>query len=850
MQVVESGEHIVKRVSEKAKISWLHIITGILAGVLYWIAESFIHNFHFPGQGLMAHIIPDQPHVCTARLFFAFIFMLFGIFIHYLLSGRKNIEKAFSDSEVRYRALVEALNDIVFILDTKGRFIYLNPEAEKDLGYKRDDLINRHFQEILSPECRKSALDNFQRGLSGEKLPPYEVDIISRKGDKFRFEVKVVTMFDDTGNPAGRLGIARNITRRKEVETALRESEEKFRVLADSTPTAIMLYQDDKWIYANPAAQDISGYPQDELLEMNFWDIVHPDYKDLIKQRGESRQKGKPAERRYEFKIVCKNGQEKWVDLSGASTVLDGKPAGIISVIDITQRKNSEEAMRLSEEKYRTILENIEDIYFELDLAGYVVFFNDQLCRISGYTREELAGMNFTQFTKAGWQKYLYERFKDIYKTGKPIKQLEWEAVTKSGDCVYIEISVTLKKNREGKSVGFHGIARDITERKRLEAQLVQAKRMESLGTLAGGIAHDFNNLLMAIQGNTALMYSDISTAHPCNRHLQNIEKCIQSGAKLTQQLLGFARGGKYEVKAIDINSLIEKTSSMFSHTKKEMVIHKIYESRNCIVDADQGQLEQVLLNLYVNAWQAMPSGGDLFISSRIVFLDEDFAEPHHVPAGRYVMVAVRDTGIGIDENIKHRLFEPFFTTKNMARASGLGLASAYGIIQNHNGFITVASEKGKGSTFSIYLPLSEKNADEETAPEKGDVLSGTETILLIDDEKMITEVGTSILKYLGYKVFTANNGQEAIDIFKAHQNEIDAVILDMIMPGMGGGDVFDRLKAVRNDIRVILSSGYSLDGEAERIFKRGCRGFIQKPFNIKTLSIKIREALDNSQAK
>ncbi len=840
----------MKKVQKKRNISDCLIFIGVLLGVFYWIAESIIHYYLFPGQGLKSHIFPDQPHVWSTRLFFVLIFILIGIFAHHLLSKGKNIERALGDSEVRYRTLVETLNDVVFILDKKGTFIYLNPESEKGLGYRRDELINRPFQDILSPESREKALRNFKRGIAGEKVPAYEIEVIGKQGEKTSFEANVATMFDDSGKPTGRIGIARDITSRKEVETALRESEEKFRVLADSTPTAIMLYQDDKWVYANPAAQEISGYPQDELLRMNFWDIVHPDYKDLIKQRGEDRQKGKPAERRYEFKIICKDGREKWVDLSGASTIMGGKPAGIISVIDITDRKRSEEAMRISEEKYRNILENIEDIYFELDLAGYVVFFNDQLCRISGYTKEELQGMNFKNFAKPPWQKYLYEKFKDIYKTGKPVKQLEWEAITRGGESICIEISVTLKKNVEGKPTGFHGIARDITERKRLEAQLVHAKKMESLGTLAGGIAHDFNNLLMAIQGNAALMYSDINTAHPRYKNLRNIEKCVQSGSELTRQLLGFARGGKYEVKATDINSLIEKTTEMFSHTKKEIVIHTVYGKGSCVVEADQSQIEQVLLNLYVNAWQAMPSGGDLYIMSESVLLEEDFADQYHVSAGKYVMISVRDTGTGIDENIKHRLFEPFFTTKEMSRGSGLGLASAYGIIQNHNGFITVTSEKGKGSTFCIYLPASDKSVLKEAVSEQVEILAGSETVLFIDDEEMIIQVGTSMLKNLGYRVLTAVNGQEAIEIFKARQNEIDIVILDMIMPGMSGSEVFDCLKDIREDIKVILSSGYSLDGQAEQIFQRGCRGFIQKPFKMKTLSKKIREALDKPKAE
>jgi len=840
-----SGEYIVKVRPKKENITDNLVFIGIIVGSAYWIIESIMHYFLFPGQGLVIHLFPDQPGLLTHRLLPFVIFILFGIFTQHMLSKRKHIEKALRETESRARTLVEALSDIVFILDKKGSFTYLNPETEKITGYKNKELIGSYFMDILSPECRDNTLEYFQKGISGGETPVYETEVIGKSGTIIRFELHVTTMYDDGGKIDCRIGVARDITKRKHVEMALRESEERFRILAESTPTAIMLYQGDKWIYANPAAETISGYTHTDLLNMNFWDIVHPDHRHIVKQRGESRQKGIPAERRYVFKIISKDGKEKWVDLSGASTILGGKPAGIISVVDITERKQSEEALRLSEGKYRNILENIEDSYFELDLAGDLVFFNDVLCQTIGYTKEELLGMNFRHYTTPAWQEYLINIFSNVFQTGNTIKQLEWEAHTKNGDIIYVEISASLKKDKSGKPIGFEGIARDITEKKRLEAQLHNAKKMESLGTLAGGIAHDFNNILMAIQGNSSLMYSDIDTTHPQNKRLKNIEQCVQSGAELTRQLLGFARGGKYEVKPTDINSLIEKTSEMFGHTRKEIAIHVTYKNNDCTVEVDQGQIKQVLLNLYVNAWQAMPAGGDLYITSEIVCLDEESVRPYHVPSGRYVTISVRDTGVGMDEDVRHRIFEPFFTTKEMGRGSGLGLASSYGIIQNHNGFIDVDSAKGKGSTFCIYLPASDKTIMEETIHDHDQILSGTETVLLIDDEEMIIEVGADIIRGLGYTVLTATSGKEALKIFKDHEKEIDLVILDMIMPEMSGRETFENLKKTRKDIKVILSSGYSLNDQASHILNRGCNGFIQKPFNIKVLSKKIRDILN-----
>jgi CheY-like chemotaxis protein len=367
---------------------------------------------------------------------------------------------------------------------------------------------------------------------------------------------------------------------------------------------------------------------------------------------------------------------------------------------------------------------------------------------------------------------------------------------------------------------------------------------MEAIGTLAGGIAHDFNNLLMGIQGRASLMLMDIDSIHPNYVHFKEIEDIVKRGADLTKQLLGFARGGKYEVKPTDMNDLISKSSDMFARTKKEISVYGKYQEGIWTVEADKGQIEQVLLNLYVNAWQAMPGGGELYLRTENITLDESYVKPFHVKPGRYVKISITDTGAGMDKATRQRIFEPFFTTKEMGRGTGLGLASAYGIIKNHEGVINVYSEQGKGTTFSIYLPASDKEVIEEKEV-FGELLKGTETVLFVDDEEMIREVGGALLRQLGYKVLSAGNGKEAVEVYSNNKDKIDIVILDMIMPEMGGGKAYDKMKEINPDIKVLLSSGYSVNGDATKILKRGCDGFIQKPFNMKQLSKSIREILD-----
>jgi two-component system cell cycle sensor histidine kinase/response regulator CckA len=394
-------------------------------------------------------------------------------------------------------------------------------------------------------------------------------------------------------------------------------------------------------------------------------------------------------------------------------------------------------------------------------------------------------------------------------------------------------------------------ITRDISqlktadqERKKLEAQLRHAHKMEAIGTLAGGIAHDFNNLLMGIQGRNSLMLTDTPAHHPHHEHLQGIEAYVRSAVDLTRQLLGFARGGKYEVRPINLNDLVADSARMFGRTHKELRIQTALDPDLKAVEVDPGQIEQVLLNLYVNAWQAMPTGGDLYLKTANISFSLDDIPPVNLTPNAYVKVSVTDTGRGMDAATRERIFEPFFTTREMGRGTGLGLASVFGILRNHGGQITVHSEKGRGTTFHIYLPVSEKSIP-QTKTVGNDILPGSETILLVDDESMILEVGQKLLEKLGYKVKTASSGSMAIEIYHQERAAIGLVVLDMVMPTMGGGQTYDTLKSMNPDIRVLLSSGYSLNGQAADILRRGCRGFIQKPFDLGALSRKLREVLD-----
>jgi len=514
--------------------------------------------------------------------------------------------------------------------------------------------------------------------------------------------------------------------------------------------------------------------------------------------------------------------------------------------------------LALTEERYRYLVQNSPDIIYALDHKGNFTFVNDSIERLLGFKVEELVEKSYTHIIyeedleKAKWF-FNERRTGDRATSGIELRLRKCNNADKFRHCEFKSLTIELKstgmydkpvKEKDKIFLGTHGVARDISDRKRLEAQFHQSQRMEALGTLGGGIAHDFNNLLMGIQGNASLILLDIDSNHPHYERLQSIEQSVQSGTGLTNQLLGFSRGGKYEVKPTNLNRVIRKSSEMFNRTKKEIKIESEYQKDIWAVEVDLGQIEQVLLNLYVNAWQAMPGGGELYLQSENVILEEAYVKPHQLYSGNYVKISVRDTGVGMDEATQERIFEPFFTTKEMGRGTGLGLASAYGIVKNHGGIINIQSEKNHGTTFNIYLPASEK-ATIEKIEKVGELFKGSETVLLVDDEDMIIDIGKRMMDALGYEIMIAKSGEEAIEIFQTNKDSIDMIILDMIMPGMGGGETYDILKGINPNIKILLSSGYSIDGQASEILKRGCDGFIQKPFDLKNLSEKLRAILD-----
>ncbi len=741
--------------------------------------------------------------------------------------------------------------DMICIADLPtSTFLKVNPAFTEVLGYSEAELLARPFLEFIHPDdievTRKAVNALFQKG---EKLINFK-NRYRHKAGGYRWLNWVSHPQPDKGIS---VAVAHDITeqigaerQREALTEELKNTSGLLNAVLDSIPDVIGVQdRTHRVIRYNKAGYDFLGCKPSEVNGRKCHELIGRMLPCEECAPSEVFRTNRVA--RVE-KFVPEIG--RWLDIR-AYPILDekGEWTQVIEHLrDITKEKTAEAELKAAHERLTTILDSIEAHIYVADIATHRILFINRQMR-EDFKRDLVGDLCYEAFRCETEPCAHCSNDRLIGADGEPAGIHSWEGQNPVTGRWYLNCDRAIRWV-DGRLVRLQ-IGTDITrakeseqERARMEAQLQQSQKFEAVGTLAGGVAHDFNNLLMGIQGRASLMLTDLAPAHPHREHLFAIEEHIRSAAELTKQLLGFARGGKYEVRPLDLNELVSSSAAMFGRTKKEIRIHTKLPQFPLVVEADRSQIEQVLLNIYVNAWQAMPDGGQLYIEAKTLVLDAASCHPHQTTPGRYHSVSIADTGIGMDAATQLRIFDPFFTTKEKGRGTGLGLASAYGIIKNHGGMITVESQKGQGAAFSVYLPASDRDVLPEAFPE-GSLLKGKETILLVDDEEMIREVGRAMLERLGYSVHTAPGGVEALDALKRHGDGIDIAILDLIMPGMDGGKLFDRIREIRPRLPVILSSGYAIDGQAEEILRRGCNGFIQKPFGISELSRKLRSVLD-----
>jgi len=507
---------------------------------------------------------------------------------------------------------------------------------------------------------------------------------------------------------------------------------------------------------------------------------------------------------------------------------------------EIAERSNAQQALKESRNRYRLLSEApTEGILFHEN--GIIMEVNDAFADLVECPRDRLIGMDvISHFVAPEDREQVRKRIQN-----NDLRGYEIMGRSASGRMFPAEL-----RARPGELSGQSCrvvTVRDISNRKKTERKLIQSQKMEAVGTLAGGIAHDFNNMLAGIQGNVEIIRHRLDPQSPYRKRLDTISQIVERGAKLTGQLLGYARGGQTDVQEIEIPKLINDTLEMFGRAQRQIRIQTRIGPETPVVKGDPTQIEQVLLNLMINAVHAMPDGGQLFIETGATVLSKGESLVYEVVPGHYAMLSVRDTGLGMDRKTQKQIFDPFFTTKERDQGTGLGLASTYGIVKNHKGYIEVYSEPGVGSQFNILLPVAGRSVPVETATEPT-ALMGTETILIVDDDPDFLEAGREMLQMIGYTVISAASSKEAILHFSSHDGAIDLVIIDMIMPDTPVNEAIRRLREIDGTIPLLLSSGYSQDAEIVRQPLTACNGFIQKPFRLVSLSRKIRALLGSSK--
>lgn len=518
---------------------------------------------------------------------------------------------------------------------------------------------------------------------------------------------------------------------------------------------------------------------------------------------------------------------------------------------EIRNRKNVEISLGVSRQQFKSLSENSPDIIFILAFDGAFFDVNPAWEKILGHAKEDIIGRYFIEFVQKEDAPYFKHLFKQVRDERKILSDITGTLCHKDGTTRIFSFSGTPSIGRDGKVQGMIGLLKDVTQQHKLQYQLQHAQKMEAIGTLAGGVAHDFNNLLQAIHGYADLLIYEDGKDTPGYEEITEIKHIAQRGAELTQQLLTFSRKVKSKLKPVDINMEIDQVKKLLERTIPKMIDIELHLAEDIpVINADPAQIEQVIMNLGVNARDAMPDGGKLMIKTAFVSLSSVFCStcPGLSP-GNYILITVTDTGIGMDVDIQEHIFEPFFTTKKVGKGTGLGLSIIYGIIKNHGGCIFCETAPSKGTSFKIYLPVPDQPTVVENIDQMSETASsnGTETVMLVDDDPYVRAVGEKMLKRSGYKILTAPNGESALDLYRKKHHEIDLVILDLIMPGMGGKNCLEEIFKIKPLEKVIITTGYSFDNaEKDDIFSKA-KGFIDKPYESRDLLQRARHVLDQS---
>ncbi|MEO7912257.1 MAG: PAS domain S-box protein, partial [Roseiflexaceae bacterium] len=746
--------------------------------------------------------------------------------------------QALRQSEERFAKIFQ-LNPIGIMIATvpDGRIVDINDHYFELTHYSKEDIIGRTADELnlwVEPGDRErivhllrtqGAIHNMEIGFrtkEGERRTSIQsIEYLELAGERC-----VLIMFSD-------------ITERKSAEAALRQSEERFAKVFRTSPVAISISKlaDGCFIDANDSFLQIFGYQRAELIgrtvvELDMWKQSEDrtGAVQLLRERG--------VVRNLETLFRTRSGELR-DSLSSIDLIeLDGEICLLSMLVDITERKRTEAALRDSEEQYRLIAEHSRDLIVLLDRAGRVLYASPSHQPVLGYASIELIGRSALSIVHPDDREPTLQEWNKLALKGHI--QTTVRVRHANGDWLSIETSSSVL-DQQGNTLN---VARDITERKRLEAQLLQSQKMETIGRLAGGIAHDFNNLLTAITGYADLALEDLPSASPVRSDIKELRKAADRATSLTRQLLAFARKQVIETRVVNLNQLIGDMGGFIRHLIGEQIeLRALTAPDLSSVRVDINQIEQVVVNLVVNARDAMPQGGRLTIETANVVLDAGYAGDHiDVIPGRYALLTIGDTGVGMDAAVREHLFEPFFTTKGPGKGTGLGLATCYGIVKQHGGYILPYSEPGRGTLMKVYLPRIDAPLDLPPSAEVHSNARGDETILLVEDEPAVRELAVRVLRGQGYTVLEASDGLEALRVVEqADTTHIDLLVTDVVMPSLGGGELAERLIVMRPNIKVLFTSGYTEDAMLHAGQLASGTHFLHKPFAPATLAQKVR---------
>ncbi len=770
---------------------------------------------------------------------------------------RKEYE-ALKESEDRLSKIMLASNDGMWDWNLKTNEVYYDPRYYKMAGYSVNEFPHtlEEFQKRIHPEYLDMVMNQAQKHLNGE-IDRFIVEFpFKKKNGEWMWILGrgVIVERDENGVPLRFVGTHTDITERKKISEALRLSEEKFRLAFKSSPDALNINtMDGVYVDINEGFTNVTGYTRKDVigkssLEINIW-VKHKDHKKLV-----TALKKKGFVQNLESQFRCKDGSIKIGLMSAAIITINDKPHILSITRDITEIKKAEESLKQSEEKYRLIFEESQDVIFVSSTDGRILDMNPAGLKLFGYSSlEEIKNVDISKELYKNPEEWLkYQEF--IQKNGF-VKDYELHLKKKDGSELIVLENSTAIYDTNKNIIGYRGILRDITEKKKLEAQLLQAQKMEAVGNLAGGIAHDFNNLLTVINGYAEMALRSMKADNPLYKNIMYILEAGKRAKNLTSQLLAFSRKQIYKPEILNINKVISSMDKMLRRLIDEDInIETILAKSLPNIKADKSQLEQIFINLVVNARDALRAVKKKDFQKKITIetgqttIDKEYVLKHPgSKEGQYIFFAVSDNGIGMDEETKSKIFEPFFTTKGKEKGTGLGLSMVYGIVKQNNGFIYVYSEPGEGTMFKIYWPVTEEKGTLKKAKVEDTILRGNETILIVEDEEDVRRFASEALTYFGYNVIMAANGRIALELIKKESLKFDLIITDIVMPELNGKDFIKKVRKFYPDVKVLYVSGYTENHIVHNGILEENVNFINKPYSVEVLASTVRKILDEN---